>query len=113
MGERTPLEPVELLDPEELERVLVAELEPVVVAEREPVVVAEADTLRDSAGSCPVTRTTAITNQTARNSATEHPTARLRIRRTRPRRISLIRMASDEVMAERMRAVRSNRVWTA
>jgi hypothetical protein len=91
---------------------VVVGLELVVVDGLEPLVV-DVATFRASAGSCPVIRTTAISDQTAKNRATEHPMARLRIRRTRARRISLIRMASEEVMTGSMRAARSNRVWTA
>ncbi|HWE11112.1 MAG TPA: hypothetical protein VG325_17320 [Solirubrobacteraceae bacterium] len=99
LGLLAALEPVELLEPDELEPAVLEEpdpLEPVVAPELvvapEPVVAPELDpvalaepvpleavaafaatvvVLRESAGSFPVTRTTAISAQSTRNSAAE------------------------------------------
>ena len=121
-------EPVEPADPEPA--VLVEPLEPAVFAELpDPAVFAEPPepevdpavfaelvaavavlAVRESAGSCPVTRTTAITAHTIMKNATEYPTTRPRIIRTRARLICLICIASVEVMQARMRRLRSNRV---
>ena len=99
-------EPVEPADPEPA--VLVEPLEPAVFAELVAAVAVLA--VRESAGSCPVTRTTAITAHTIMKNATEYPTTRPRIIRTRARLICLICIASVEVMQARMRRLRSNRV---
>jgi hypothetical protein len=84
-----PLEPVTTVEPVELELV------PAVLAAADEVIV-----LRDSAGSWPVMSTTAITDHTAMNSATDAPTTRPRMSRTRARLSCLILSASAEVMPE-------------
>jgi hypothetical protein len=126
--------PVELLEPVEPEPVLVVapdplveELSPLPVSSEplepvspdvdadvlaEPAVTALLLAVRDSAGSCPVTSTTAITAHTTMNSATEYPTTRPRILRTRARRSCLILIASSELMHGRVRRRRSKPVWT-
>jgi hypothetical protein len=118
------VEPVLLETPDELEPAVVEELEPVVPEELSPLVSSdplepalsvepvelvpavvvvlaaadEVDVLRASAGSCPVTSTTAITIHTAMNNATDAPSTRPRIVRTRARRSCLILSPSSEVM---------------
>lgn len=124
----TPLAPLELLEPVELltapvlpelvalpvpvsEPVDSSELDelselPLEVAESSEapelvVVVAAVEVvavLRASAGSWPVMSTTAISDHTAMNNATEPPITRARIVRTRARRASLILMPSSLVM---------------
>lgn len=104
-----PLEPVLLDDPVLLlSSDVPLEVDPDVVGE----LAATAVAVRDSTGSCPVTSTTAITAHTTMNSATEYPTTRPRILRTRARRSCLILMASSLLMTARMRDLRSKPVWT-
>ena len=66
-----------------------------------------------NAGSCPVMSTTAISDHTARNSATEAPSTRERIIRTRARLASRSLIPSSLVMNERIGAIRSTDVWAA
>jgi hypothetical protein len=75
-----------------------------------PVAAEVVNVLRASAGSWPVISTTAINDHTARNSATDPPTTRARMRRTRARRVSLILIASSLVMSGRIGSGRSIRV---
>ncbi len=130
----TALEPVELLEPDEVEPAVLEALsaapelapltrvvtaDPVELPELVPAVLAELANaaevvaLRDSAGSCPVIRTTAITDHTTMNSATEYPTTRPRICRRRARLSCLILIASAELMDMRIGPARSSRVWAA
>ncbi len=111
--ELTPLVPVEELTP------LLPSSDPLELVALEPDVLGELAAtavllpVRDSTGSCPVTSTTAITAHTTMNSATEYPTTRPRILRTRARRSCLILIASSVLMPARMRPLRSNAVWRA
>jgi hypothetical protein len=106
-----PVEPAEFDDP-------VDPVEPPVVAvAAEPVelvvvavVAAWATVLRASAGSCPVTSTTVMSIHTPRNSATDPPTTRARILRTRARRASLSLIPSSLVMEGRIGQGHSNAV---
>jgi hypothetical protein len=64
----------------------------------EPVVTAVLLVVRERAGSCPVTSTTAITPHTTMNNPTEYPMTRPRILRTRARLSCLILSPSSEVI---------------
>jgi hypothetical protein len=133
LGVLVALEPVELPEPDELEPAVfedtapVEPLEPVelvvapfalvVAPELDAAVFADVDAfavavlvLRDSAGSFPVIRTTAISAQSTRNSPTEYPITRLRIVRTRRCRICLILTASVFPMRKRIGSPRSKPV---
>ena len=116
-----PAEPVELDELVSLLPVAVAALPDVVavlaaaVAVLPEVVVVTGDAawvsvLRASAGSWPVTSTTVMSSQAARNRATEPPMTRARILRTRTRRASLNLIASSLVMDRRIGPRRSNGV---
>jgi hypothetical protein len=63
-----------------------------------------------SAGSWPVMSTTAMSDHTARKSATEPPTTRERIIRTRARRCARILFPSSLVMTRRIVAIRDTGV---
>ncbi len=93
--------------------VLVAGVVVVVVVGVEVVVVDVASRSFDNAGSLPVTRLTVISTHMTANRATEPLITRRRIRRTRASRACLIFVASVEVMADRMRPLRSIRVREA
>ena len=69
--------------------------------------------LRASAGSWPVISTTAINDHTARNRATDPPTTRERIIRTRAWRACRILIPSSLVMTKRIGPRRSNTVSAA
>ncbi|HWD74451.1 MAG TPA: hypothetical protein VG371_04890 [Solirubrobacteraceae bacterium] len=126
LGVLVALEPVELPEPDELEPAVFEDADPVepvepvelvVAPELDAAVFADVDAfavavlvLRDSAGSFPVIRTTAISAQSTRNSPTEYPITRLRIVRTRRCRICLILTASVFPMRKRIGSPRSKRV---
>jgi hypothetical protein len=100
------LDPVEVLVAPELVEPVALETPPkpgvaeVVVAEVVVAgVAAVVSVLRASAGSCPVTSTTVMRIQTAKNNAIDPPTTRARILRTRSRRCSLSLSPSCLVMA--------------
>lgn len=66
---------------------------------------------RERAGSWPVISTTAISDHSTRNSATEPPITLVRILRTRALRFSRICPASAGVMSGSLRRPRSTGVW--
>jgi hypothetical protein len=110
-----PLEPAEVPDPPVLDPAVFAdplalELAPAVFDEPPAAVLALA-VLRESAGSCPVISTIAITDHITMNRATEYPITRPRMVRTRACRICLILIASADPMGERIGSPRSRHVW--